>query len=98
MTLKRTSLAKRQPKLIAIAGGTGAGKSYLSGCLKELLGKNAVCLSLDNFYHDLSHLSVARRARTNFDHPRSLDWEEFERVLRSLAMGRAARVPQYDFA
>lgn len=55
-------------------------------------------MSLDDFYIDRGYLSAARRARLNFDHPRSIDWPRLEQVLSSFASGAAARVPRYDFA
>jgi uridine kinase len=84
-------------KLVAIIGGSGAGKSYLAGLLQEKLGAKATRLALDDFYLDRSACSPGRRARINFDHPRALDWAELENVLTQLASGKAASAPQYDF-
>ena len=55
-------------------------------------------LSLDDFYLDRSNLSLARRARLNFDHPRAIDWERLERVLEEFRAGKEAAAPRYDFA
>lgn len=85
-------------KLIAIVGGSGSGKTWLAQRLKKKLAPDAVCLSLDDFYLDRSHLTSARRARLNFDHPRAIDWKRLYRVLRTLRGGRAAQTPVYDFA
>jgi len=84
--------------LIAIVGGSGSGKSWLADRLQAALAPHAVRVSLDDFYHDSSHLSLGRRARRNFDHPRALDWVTLERALTRLRRGQAARVPRYDFA
>jgi uridine kinase len=84
--------------LVAIVGGSGAGKSWLAEKLRSALGRDAARLSLDDFYLDRSHLSPRRRARTNFDHPRAIDWPAFRRVIQDFLAGRAARVPGYDFA
>ncbi len=86
------------PFLIAIVGGSGSGKSWLAERLASALAPKAARLSLDDFYLDRSHLSPARRARINFDHPRAIDWHAFERVIRALRAGRPARLPSYDFA
>jgi uridine kinase len=91
-------MLKSRPILIGVVGGSGAGKSWLADKLRTVLGPSAARLSLDDFYLDRSHLSPARRARLNFDHPRAIDWEAFERILRALRNGRAAEVPCYDFA
>jgi uridine kinase len=85
-------------RLIAIAGGSGAGKTWLAARLQEVLGKEALRLSQDDFYKDLSHLSPGRRALVNFDHPRSLDWERLREVLAACLAGEEVEVPRYDFA
>src|SRR4051794_20374770 len=86
------------PFLIAIVGGSGAGKSWLAERMQLELGDSAVRLSLDDFYRDRSHLPSQRRLRLNFDHPRAIDWAAFEDVLRDCVAGRTTRIPQYDFA
>lgn len=82
---------------MAIAGGSGAGKTFLAERLAASLGVQTVRLAMDNFYRDRSRLSQSRRARINFDHPRAIDWDTLEGVLRRLRDGRPARVPGYDF-
>jgi len=84
-------------KLIAILGGSGAGKTWLAGRLQRSFGKQAIRLTQDDFYRDLGHLSVEARDRVNFDHPRAIDWAAFETVLRDCREGRITRVPQYNF-
>jgi uridine kinase len=84
-------------KLVAIAGGSGAGKSWLAGQLHHLLGEKAGRLSLDSFYRDWSHLPPSRRAQVNFDDPKAIEWPLVERALQNCAAGRAATVPRYDF-
>ncbi len=86
------------PILVAIVGGSGAGKSQLAGQLADLLGAEAARLSLDDFYRDQSHLPAGRRAKLNFDHPRAVDWPSVERVLGDWLAGLPALVPRYDFA
>jgi len=86
------------PTLIAIVGGSGSGKTWLAEKLKTVFSPNAQRLALDDFYRDRSHLSVRRRARINFDQPRAIDWPAIEAALHSLAAGRPARIPSYDFA
>jgi uridine kinase len=83
--------------LIAIVGGSGAGKSWLAERLQRVLGPEATRLSLDEFYQDRSHLPISRRARINFDHPRAIDWALVETVLCQCRAGRAARLPRYSF-
>lgn len=90
----------RQPppgQMVAIVGGTGAGKGWMADRLCTLLGEHACHLSLDDFYRDRSHLPPARRERLNFDIPRAIDWPHAEQVLHDCRTGRATRVPRYDF-
>ena len=85
-------------QLIAIVGGSGAGKGWLIERLRRVLGDRACHLQLDNFYRDRSHLPLGRRALLNFDLPSAIDWDAAERVLRDCREGRATTVPTYDFA
>src|SRR5258708_5699569 len=84
-------------KLVAITGGSGAGKSWLASQLHNLLGEKAGRLSLDSFYRDWSHLPPSRRDRVNFDDPEAIEWPLVERTLQHYAAGRPAGVPRYDF-
>lgn len=84
-------------QLIAVVGGSAAGKGWLVARLCRLLGEQAAHLQLDDFYRDRSHLSPARRARINFDVPHAIDWPWAERVLRACCAGQPATVPRYDF-
>ena len=87
------------PRLVAIVGGSGSGKTWLADKLQEALGKkSAARLSLDDFYRDRSHLSPARRALVNYDHPRAIDWDAFASVLRDCLAWRPTVIPKYDFA
>jgi 7-keto-8-aminopelargonate synthetase-like enzyme/uridine kinase len=93
-----TAACASKPRLVAIIGGSGSGKTYLAGKLAAALGGDVLRLTLDDFYRDRSGSSPAARAKINFDHPRAMDWAAFERVLLDLSQGRSARVPRYDFA
>jgi uridine kinase len=87
-----------QREIVAITGGSGSGKSWLANALQEAFGKDACRISLDDFYQDRSHLSPAKRARLNFDHPRAIDWDRFEAALAACAKGFPCQMPSYDFA
>jgi uridine kinase len=87
----------KRPFLVAIVGGSGAGKTWLAKKLQRSLRANATVLSLDNFYRDRSHLSPERRAKINFDHPNAIDWPHFVHVLRANRAGQSVRIPTYDF-
>jgi uridine kinase len=85
------------PLLVAIVGGSGAGKSWLAKKLKAALHPDAAHISLDDFYRDCSRIHPERREKINFDHPRAIDWLTMEKVIADLHAGRGARLPRYDF-
>lgn len=85
-------------QLIAVVGGSGAGKGWLVERVCQLVGPDACHLQLDDFYRDRSHLPLHRRARINFDAPRAIDWTSAERALRDCRSGQPTSIPRYDFA
>lgn len=85
------------PIAIAIAGGSGSGKTWLARAILRRLRPHAALLSLDDFYRDLSDLPPARRERVNFDTPEALDWPLLGECLDGILAGRAVPLPRYDF-
>ncbi|MBM3852890.1 MAG: uridine kinase [Verrucomicrobia bacterium] len=83
--------------LVAIAGGSGSGKTWLAAKLRRQLGPSAGLISLDDFYRDLAHVPLAERPRTNFDSPAAIDWVCLTGALRAIAAGQAPLLPRYDF-
>src|SRR5271166_4329886 len=81
--------------LIGIAGPSGAGKSFLASHLRRAL--RAEVLQLDRYYRDLSHLSLAERARINFDAPEALEHELLIEQVRRLRDRKTVQLPVYDF-
>jgi uridine kinase len=93
------SPTRASPLLVAIVGGSGAGKSWLAQQLQRILGQRlAETISLDEFYRDRSHLSVARRVRLNFDNPAAIDWPALEIAMDHWLAGKSAEIPCYDFS
>jgi len=88
-----------RPFLIAIAGGSGSGKTTIARSVVEIVGPDVVELvPHDAYYRDQSHLSVEERARINYDHPDSLENELLAAHLEELRAGRSVQRPTYDFA
>src|SRR5438552_2923487 len=85
------------PKLVAIVGGSGAGKTWLTDRLQKVFGEKSARLSLDDFYLDRSHLAAGQRAKINYDHPRAIDWPSVQQLLQDCRGGRICAVPRYDF-
>ena len=84
-------------RVIAIAGGTGSGKSFLAKDLKISIHKITLILSQDSYYKDLSNLSYKNRSNQNFDHPDSIDSLLIEDHLKKLLSGETIYRPEYDF-
>jgi uridine kinase len=88
----------KEPVIVAIAGGSGSGKSWLAKRLKRRLGRDAGLLSQDDFYRDLSALPAAGREKVNFDHPGAIDWTMLARCLKGIRGNERVLLPRYDFA
>ena len=83
--------------LVGLCGGSCAGKTTLARALL-VERPDATLLEFDDYYHDLSAVSVEDRAKVNYDHPDSLDIQLLLTHMDELAAGRAVDVPDYDFA
>jgi len=83
------------PELIAIVGGSGAGKSFLANKLKQILP--ATVINLDNFYKDLSHILYCERQNFNFDDPAAIDWDEFISSISNIRDLKPVSLPVYNF-
>ncbi len=88
---------KEKPLLVAIVGGSGSGKTWLSERLATVLGDLAARLCLDDFYSDRSHVPAEECANINFDDPAAIDWIRLHGVFSKLLEGEAADLPCYDF-
>jgi uridine kinase len=87
-----------KPFIIGVAGGSGSGKSTVTEQIIHAAGAESVTVFMqDNYYLDLSHLTMEERDKVNFDHPDSLDWELMEAQLDALANCVPIEMPQYDF-
>jgi len=86
-----------EPILIGIAGGTGSGKTTLAERIRAAFPDNSILISQDSYYKDLSHLSFDERAKTNFDHPASLDFALLRQHLIDLKEGKSIHCPIYSF-
>ena len=88
-----------RPLVVGIAGGTGSGKTTVAHKLAAAM-PNGRCVTIehDAYYRDQAHLSPEDRAKTNYDHPDSLESNLLATHLRELRAGRAVDIPIYDFA
>lgn len=87
------------PLVIAIAGGSGSGKTTVAQEILQRVGPDRIAfLQHDSYYKDLSGLPPTQRAEVNFDHPNSLETELLIEHIAALRDGRSVEVPIYDFS
>ncbi|OGB74456.1 uridine kinase [candidate division Kazan bacterium RBG_13_50_9] len=83
--------------MIAIAGGTGSGKTYVAKKLQEADSKNVIIISHDHYYKDRSDVPLGKRKELNYDEPAALDNALFLEHLKKFKAGQPVDIPQYDF-
>ena len=81
---------------IAIAGGTCAGKSWLSDIVSQEYSGRTCVIREEDFYPDRSAFAPSQLADINFDSIHSLDVELLLLSLTTLIAGQVATVPRYD--
>lgn len=85
-------------KIILVGGGTASGKTYVIHKVVEQLGADRVThFSIDDYYKDLSSLSMEERKKQNFDHPKAFDWKLMKEQLTALKNGETVKKPIYDY-
>ena len=77
-----------------------SGKSTLAQEIFAALGKEESCTYIvhDNYYKELSHLSLEDRSKQNFDHPSALDTDLLIEHVKNLKERKGVQIPTYDFA
>ena len=85
-------------RIIAIAGGSGSGKSYLAKNLANTYPKKEILIiAQDAYYKDISNLDYKDRCKQNFDHPDAIDSTLIENHLKKLLSGETIYSPKYNF-
>lgn len=85
-------------KIILVGGGTASGKTYVIRKVVEQLGTDKVThFSIDDYYKDLTNLSMEERKKQNFDHPKAFDWKLMKEQLTALKNGETVEKPIYDY-
>ncbi len=85
-------------KIVLIAGGSASGKTYVvNEVLKRLGTEDITHISMDDYYKDLTNLTMEERKKVNFDHPKSIDWKLFREQIEELKNGKEIKKPIYDF-
>jgi uridine kinase len=90
--------SKKTPIVIAIAGGSGSGKTTVANVILKRVGAHRISyLPHDAYYRDLSNLPPTQRAQVNFDHPESLESELLIEHIQRLKSWKPIDLPIYDF-
>ncbi len=86
------------PLVIAIAGGSGSGKTTVANEILKQVGSHRIAyLPHDAYYRDLTDLPLNQRAEVNFDHPNSLESSLLIEHIRKLKRWEPVDLPIYDF-
>lgn len=84
--------------IIGIAGGSGCGKStVVKQIIKKLPRDSVSILPQDSYYKDNGHLSPEERAKINFDHPSSIEFNLLIRHVDMLKEGQTIGMPIYSY-
>jgi uridine kinase len=88
------------PITIAVAGGTGSGKTTIANEIVKRVGADRIAyVQHDSYYYNLGRLPLDSRTQSvpNFDHPDALETDLLITHLKALKAGGAVDVPVYDF-
>lgn len=84
--------------IIGIAGGSGCGKStVVKQIIKKLPKDSVTVIPQDSYYKDNGHLSPEERAKINFDHPSSIEFNLLIKHLDLLKEGETIGMPIYSY-
>jgi len=84
--------------IVAIAGGTGSGKTTLAKKIIDSYQNIKInYLSLDSYYKDFSQMSFTERSKINFDHPDSIDFDLFYQQINEYLTGSDIKTPTYSY-
>ncbi len=96
--MNTVSSGRPRPVTIAVAGGSGSGKTTVANAILDRVGSDRIAyLPHDAYYRDLSQFPTPDRASINFDHPDAFETSLLcEHIIR-LQNWEAVEVPIYDF-
>ena len=84
--------------VIGIAGGSGSGKTTITGQIVDQLGSDVTVITHDNYYRAHHEMTYDERTLLNYDHPDAYETELLVEHLAALRHGEAVEVPVYDFS
>jgi uridine kinase len=81
-------------KIIAVAGGSGCGKTLFTALMVERLPKTVV-LPLDSYYYDRpDHIPSDQY---DYDSPHAFDFELYQQHLAKLSSGESVQKPNFAY-
>jgi uridine kinase len=85
--------------VIAIAGGSGSGKTSVASRLADAISSDHQCdiLCEDSYYKTLTPEQHANISEVNFDHPDALDHQQLRLDLLQLKDGNDVAIPTYCY-
>lgn len=84
--------------LIGVAGGSGSGKTTVANNLvKAFKADDAALVEQDAYYRELTDMTLEEKAKVNFDHPDSIEFDLLRKHLVALKNGEVIERPIYDF-
>lgn len=84
--------------LIGVAGGSGSGKTTVANNLvKAFKAEDATLVEQDAYYRELINMTLEEKAKVNFDHPDSIEFELLRKHIVALKNGESIDRPIYDF-
>jgi len=87
-----------RPYLVALAGGSGSGKTTMLRKLREDFTVEQLCaLNMDDYYHPREQQLIDDKGVQNFDLPTALDDQAFCRDLEQLLQWRDVQKTEYTF-
>lgn len=88
-----------RPVTIAVAGGSGSGKTTVSNAILDRVGSEHIAyLPHDAYYKDLEDIPLVEWGIANFDHPDALETTLMVEHIHKLQNWEAVDIPVYDFA
>lgn len=87
-----------RPITIAVAGGSGSGKTTIVNAIVRRVGEHRIAyVPHDSYYRELPHVPHSERGTINFDHPDALETGLMREHIIALQNWQPVDVPIYDF-
>jgi uridine kinase len=90
-------MQRKNPFVIGIAGGSGAGKSLVADLLVKKFKDKVLLFEMDNYYKDEKYIPRINKKDYNFDVPEAFDIKLLLEHLKKLKSGECIKRPVYNF-